>query len=63
VVAKAAGNDAVAVGAANSSATPTQITNQLLNTARTDTINAYNRALHGRGEASIANALAPAAIQ
>ena len=54
---------AAILGSKFTSATPTQITNQLLNTARTDTINAYNRALHGRGEASIANALAPAAIQ
>ncbi len=44
-------------------ATPTQITNQLLSTARTDTIQGYNPALHGRGEASIARALAPQAIR
>ena len=44
-------------------ATPTQIKSQLLNTARTDTIQGYNPALHGRGEASIARALAPARIR
>lgn len=44
-------------------ATPTQITNQLLNTARTDTIAGYSASIHGRGEASIARALAPAAIK
>lgn len=44
-------------------ANPTQITNQLLNTARQDTIFGYNPALHGRGEASITRALAPASIQ
>lgn len=44
-------------------ATPTQITNQLLNTARQDTISGYNAAIHGRGEASITRALAPISIQ
>lgn len=44
-------------------ATPTQITNQLLNTARTDTIASYSSSVHGRGEASIARAIAPIAIQ
>jgi subtilisin family serine protease len=44
-------------------ATPTQIANQLLNTARQDTILEYSADLHGRGEASIARALAPAAIR
>jgi subtilisin family serine protease len=44
-------------------ATPTQITNQLLNTARSDTIFNYSAAEHGRGEASIARALAPASIR
>lgn len=42
--------------------TPTQIANQLLATARTDTVVGYNPALHGRGEASLSRALAPAAI-
>lgn len=44
-------------------ANPTQITNQLLNTARQDTISGYNPAIHGRGEASITRALAPSSIQ
>jgi subtilisin family serine protease len=44
-------------------ATPTQITNQLLNTARTDTIAGYAANIHGRGEASISRALAPVAIK
>lgn len=44
-------------------ATPTQVANQLLNTARTDTLVNYNAATYGRGEASLANALAPSAIQ
>lgn len=44
-------------------ATPTAVANQLLNTARQDTIRGYNPAIHGRGEASIARALAPTAIQ
>lgn len=44
-------------------ATPTQIKNQLLNTARQDTISGYSADLHGRGEASIARALAPSAIR
>ena len=44
-------------------ATPTAVANQLLNTARQDTIRGYNPAVHGRGEASIARALAPTAIQ
>ena len=45
----------------NSSAT--QITNQLLNTARQDTVSNYSAAVYGRGEASIARALAPVAIK
>ena len=45
----------------NSSAT--QITNQLLNTARQDTVSNYSVAVYGRGEASIARALAPVAIK
>jgi len=42
---------------------PETISNRLLETARTDTINGYDRAVHGRGEASIARALAPASIR
>jgi subtilisin family serine protease len=44
-------------------ATPTQIANQLLDTARTDTIANFSRNIHGRGEASIKNALAPRRIR
>jgi subtilisin family serine protease len=51
------------LGSKFTKATPTQITNQLLSTARIDTIRGYAPALHGRGEASIARALAPQAIR
>lgn len=44
-------------------ATPTQVANQLLDTARKDTIAGYDVALHGRGEARITRALAPASIR
>jgi hypothetical protein len=44
-------------------ATPTQVTNQLLATARHDTIIGYSAGIHGRGEASIARALAPSSIK
>lgn len=44
-------------------ATPVQVRNQLLNTARKDTISGYRRGIHGRGEASIARALAPVSIR
>lgn len=54
---------AAILGSKFAAATPTQITNQLLNTARTDTIANYSAAVHGRGEASIYRALAPAAIK
>lgn len=51
------------LGSKFTKATATQITNQLLNTARQDTISNYNTATHGRGEASITRALAPVSIQ
>lgn len=54
---------AAVVGSKFTNANATQITNQLLNTARTDTINGYNVAIHGRGEASLSRALAPVAIK
>ena len=54
---------AAILGSKFTSASPTQIVNQLLNTARQDTISNYSAALHGRGEASIARALAPATIR
>ncbi len=54
---------AAVLGSKFTSATATQITNQLLNTARQDTVANYNIAIHGRGEASIARALAPTSIR
>jgi subtilisin family serine protease len=45
------------------SSSPTQIANQLLNTARQDTVANYSAAVYGRGEASIARALAPVSIK
>lgn len=54
---------AAVLGSKFSDATPTQIGNRLLDTARTDTIRNYNPAQHGRGEASLARALAPARIR
>lgn len=40
-----------------------QIVDQLLSTARRDTIAGYNPAIHGVGEASLSRALAPMALQ
>jgi hypothetical protein len=54
---------AAVLGSKFVTATPTQITSRLLDTARTDTISGYDRAVHGRGEASIGRALAPASIR
>jgi subtilisin family serine protease len=50
---------AAIVGSKFNTATPNQVTNQLLNTARTDTILNYDPKIHGRGEASLTRALAP----
>lgn len=44
-------------------ATPRQVTNQLLTTARTDTIKDYSAAIHGKGEASLSRALAPVSLK
>ncbi len=44
------------------SATPTQVANQLLATARTDTVVNYDPSVYGMGEASLSNALAPSSI-
>ena len=44
-------------------ATPSQVKNQLLKTARQDTINDYSLNVHGQGEASIYRAVAPDSIQ
>jgi len=54
---------AAIVGSKFTGATPTEITNQLLNTARADTVAGYDAAIHGRGEASIERALAPVSIK
>ena len=54
---------AAILGSKFTSATPTQITNQLLNTARKDTLLNYNAATFGQGEASLTNALAPLSIR
>lgn len=54
---------AAILGSKFTSATATTITNQLLNTARQDTISNYDPSIHGRGEASITRALAPVAIK
>ncbi len=51
------------LGSKFTKASPTQIANQLLNTARQDTIFNYNPGKHGRGEASISRALSPITIQ
>jgi subtilisin family serine protease len=54
---------AAILGSKFTTATPTQVTNQLLNTARQDTVANYSREVHGRGEASLSRALAPTAIR
>lgn len=51
------------LGSKFTKASPTQIANQLLNTARQDTISNYSPATHGRGEASISRALSPVTIR
>lgn len=50
------------IGSKFTTATPTQIANQLLLTARKDTILGYDVTKHGQGEASISRALAPVSI-
>lgn len=54
---------AAILGSKFTQSSATQITNQLLNTARQDTIQNYDPTMHGRGEASITRALAPVTIQ
>lgn len=54
---------AAILGSKFTTATPTQITNQLLNTARKDTLLNYNAATYGMGEASLGRALAPLTIR
>jgi subtilisin family serine protease len=53
---------AAIIGSKFTTATPLQITDQLLDTARTDTIQGYDVAIHGQGEASLSRALAPQSI-
>lgn len=54
---------AAIVGSKFTNATPTQVTNQLLATARTDTVANYRPEIYGRGEASLSRALAPVSIK
>ncbi|PBB82681.1 MULTISPECIES: S8/S53 family peptidase [unclassified Mesorhizobium] len=54
---------AAIIGSKFTKATPVQITNDLLNTARTDTLVNYNPSVYGKGEASLSRALAPVAIR
>ena len=51
------------LGSKFTAATPTQIVNQLLSTARTDTLANYSAAVYGKGEASLTRALAPTSIK
>jgi subtilisin family serine protease len=53
---------AAIIGSKFAKATPVQITNDLLNTARTDTLVNYDPSIYGKGEASLSRALAPVAI-
>lgn len=54
---------AAIIGSKFKKATPTQISNQLLNTARTDTVLNYDPSIYGKGEASLSRALAPLSIK
>ena len=54
---------AAILGSKFTNANATQIANQLLNTARTDTVAGYNASTYGRGEASLTRALAPVSIK
>jgi len=54
---------AAILGSKFRTANSTQITNQLLTTARQDTVANYSAQIHGRGEASLTRALAPVAIK
>lgn len=54
---------AAILGSKFTSASATQIANQLLTTARTDTVRNYSASVHGRGEASLTRALAPVSIR
>jgi subtilisin family serine protease len=54
---------AAILGGKFTTATPTQVANQLLVTARQDTLADYSAAKYGRGEASLTRALAPVTIR
>ncbi|MET3592214.1 MULTISPECIES: S8 family serine peptidase [Mesorhizobium] len=54
---------AAIIGSKFTKATPVQITNDLLNTARTDTLVNYDPSVYGKGEASLSRALAPVSIR
>ena len=54
---------AAILGSKWTTATSTQVANQLLATARTDTLTNYSAAKYGRGEASLTRALAPVTIR
>jgi subtilisin family serine protease len=54
---------AAILGSKFTTANATAVTNQLFDTARTDTVVGYNPATYGRGEASISRALAPSSIR
>ncbi len=54
---------AAIVGSKFKTATPTQVANQLLNTARTDTVMNYDPSIYGKGEVSITRALAPVSLK
>ncbi len=51
------------LGSKFTNATATQITKQLLTTARTDTIQGYKPSIHGKGEASLSRALSPVSLK
>lgn len=54
---------AAIVGSKFTRAAPEGVANQLLSTARQDTIRGYHPYIHGRGEASLSRALAPSSIR
>lgn len=54
---------AAILGSKFKTATPDQIVDQLLSTARKDTIASYRASIHGRGEASLSRALAPSSLR
>ena len=54
---------AAIVGSKFTTANAAAVANQLLNTARTDTVSGHHAATYGRGEASLTRALAPASIR